>query len=76
MRFSGIGFLVGLMAGMTDSRELVEAAASVLVGTLTGAIVDGMLTLPVYLNQSVRHCTYAPSNFAGMRRIGKERTVL
>jgi len=49
MRFSGIGFLVGLMAGMTDSRELVEAAASVLVGTLAGAIAGGVLILPVYL---------------------------
>jgi len=47
--FGGVGFLVGLMIGMTDSGELVEAAASVLVGTLIGAIVGGVLILPVYL---------------------------
>ena len=47
--FGGIGFLVGVMAGMTDSRDLVEAAVSVLVGTLTGAIAGGVLILPVYL---------------------------
>jgi hypothetical protein len=47
--FGGIGFLVGLMMGMTDSRELVEAAASVLVGTLAGAVGGGVLILPVYL---------------------------
>jgi hypothetical protein len=47
--FGGIGFLVGVMAGMTDSRDVVEAAASVLVGTLAGALAGGVLILPVYL---------------------------
>jgi hypothetical protein len=47
--FGGIGFLVGVMAGMTDSRDVVEAAASVLVGTIAGAIAGGVLILPVYL---------------------------
>ena len=47
--FGGIGFLVGVMAGMTDSRDVVEAAASVLVGTLAGTLAGGVLILPVYL---------------------------
>ncbi len=47
--FGGIGFLVGVMVGMTESRDLAEAAASVLVGTLAGAIVGGVLILLVYL---------------------------
>ena len=45
----GAGFLAGLMIGMTDSSDLAEAAASVLVGTFAGAIVGGVLIPPVYL---------------------------
>ncbi|MCS6939486.1 MAG: zinc ribbon domain-containing protein [Roseiflexus sp.] len=47
--FGGIGLLVGVMVGITDSRDLVEAAVSVVVGAFAGATVGGLLVLPVYL---------------------------
>lgn len=47
--FGGGGFLVGVMVGMTDSRDLIEAAAIVVVGAFAGAAVGGLLVLPVYL---------------------------
>jgi hypothetical protein len=79
--FGGIGFLVGLMMGMTDSRELVEAAASVLVGTLAGAVGGGVLILPVYLiNQStierMRHPTPPACVALGRNELFYERVYL
>ncbi len=47
--FGGVGLLVGVMVGMTDNRDLIEAAVSVVVGACAGAVAGGLLVLPVYL---------------------------
>lgn len=79
--FGGIGLLVGVMVGMTDSRDLIEAAASVLVGTLAGAAAGGLLVLPVYLlNRSaverLRHPTPPACVALGSNELFYERVYL
>ncbi len=79
--FGGIGLLVGLMVGMTDSRDLVEAAVSVVVGACAGAAVGGLLVLPVYLlNRSaverLRHPTPPACVALGSNELFYERVYL
>jgi uncharacterized MnhB-related membrane protein len=79
--FGVTGFLLGVMVGMTESGDLAEAAASVLVGTLAGAIAGGMLSLPVYLInwfsiERMRHPTPPVCVALGRNELFYERVYL
>ncbi len=79
--FSGTGLLVGVLVGMTDSRSLDEAIISVLLGTLTGAAVGGILILPTFLTnrstiENMRHPTPPACVALGRNELFYDRVYL